>query len=249
MAEKGVGDDASLLRTSSYSDAVNVTRRGADERTGGGDGGGGGGGRRGGGGPGAAASSSSESSSTPGNGGGSHSAAATSSDERSAPMQVAQPPGSLEATRAGGAATGIATGQQAEKVAQRKTNNDEEDDGRDDKDAIEPRGEVSPYDTAGIWSKISYGFVLPLLRLGWKRPIQVPDLPPLRNDDRADTVSERLEAAWLALGEKRFTWKRPMWWAIYHAYKGIFYYSALLTVSKQLGARLSSVGWSVVGAL
>lgn len=210
---------ASLLRTSSYSDAVSSTRRRDDDLTASGDGGDGGGG------PAATVSSSSESSSAPGNGGGAHPQPV--SDKSSAAVQVVQPPG----------ATNIAAGQQPEKIVPRKTNNDEEDDGRDDKDTIEPRGEVSPYDTAGIWSRISYGFVLPLLRLGWTRPIQVPDLPPLRNDDRADTVSERLEAAWLALGEKRFTWKRPMWWAIYHAYKGVFYYSALLTVSTHLRAQ------------
>ena len=67
---------------------------------------------------------------------------------------------------------------------------DEDDSGKDadaDEDKIEARGQISPWDTAGVWSRISYAYVLPLLRLGWKRPIQEADLPPLRDVDRADT--------------------------------------------------------------
>lgn len=33
--------------------------------------------------------------------------------------------------------------------------------------------ESSPYDKANTWGRISYGFVIDLLRLGYSRPLQV----------------------------------------------------------------------------
>ena len=45
-------------------------------------------------------------------------------------------------------------------------------------------------------------------------------------------MTERLEAEWLALGEKRFTWKKPMWWAIYRAFRSAVLVSAVLTVAE-----------------
>eukprot|EP00038_Savillea_parva_P031360 m.85584 g.85584 ORF g.85584 m.85584 type:complete len:1326 (-) comp9635_c0_seq3:82-4059(-) len=89
-----------------------------------------------------------------------------------------------------------------------------------------------PYDTAGLWGRISYRFVLELLRLGYSRPLQLEDLPPLRNADRADTITERLEEEWRALGDKQTRWKRPLWWAVYRTLRPAIHLSAILTAAE-----------------
>lgn len=54
---------------------------------------------------------------------------------------------------------------------------------------------TSPYEQASAWSWATFGYVVPLLRLGSERPLSASDLPPLAARDAAVTVAARLEAA------------------------------------------------------
>ena len=57
---------------------------------------------------------------------------------------------------------------------------------------------ASPFDEASLWSRISFGYGRPLLRLGSRRPLQEADLPALAKRDNVVTAISNLEAAWAA---------------------------------------------------
>jgi ATP-binding cassette subfamily C (CFTR/MRP) protein 4 len=53
----------------------------------------------------------------------------------------------------------------------------------------------SPADTRGIGA-ITFGYGLPMMRLGATRPLQASDLPPIRSCDQAQGVVDRIIVAW-----------------------------------------------------
>ena len=54
----------------------------------------------------------------------------------------------------------------------------------------------SPFEQAGCWARTSYSYVLPLLRQGYRQPIQPQDLPPLAARDKASAVADNIQTHW-----------------------------------------------------
>ena len=65
-------------------------------------------------------------------------------------------------------------------------------------DAQEQPAAPSPWDSAGACGhrRLLYTFVVPILRLGAKRPLQLTDLPPVPVRDRAPHRVQRIQRAW-----------------------------------------------------
>ncbi|KAJ3154901.1 hypothetical protein HK101_001591, partial [Irineochytrium annulatum] len=48
--------------------------------------------------------------------------------------------------------------------------------------------------TTGIYGMLTYTWMNPLMRLGWQRPLTMEDLPDLRDEDKAQSISARFAA-------------------------------------------------------
>ena len=90
-----------------------------------------------------------------------------------------------------------------------------------------PPSPASPYDTASLWSHISYSYVLPLLRLGATRPLVQSDLPPLPTHDDCEVLSSNLQREWK---KEKQRLQPSLWAAIYRAFKRDFYEAGLFTL-------------------
>lgn len=62
----------------------------------------------------------------------------------------------------------------------------------------------APLDRAGVWSRLAFGWVGPLLRTGAKRQLDMGDVPPLGQEDGTEPWARRFEAV-LELERGRFT--------------------------------------------
>jgi ATP-binding cassette subfamily C (CFTR/MRP) protein 4 len=83
----------------------------------------------------------------------------------------------------------------------------------------------SPAETRGIGA-ITFGYGLPMMRLGAQRPLVASDLPPIRSCDRADVVVNRVITAWQA--ERKRNNKRPSFLrALAHAFRWKLFVSGL----------------------
>eukprot|EP01064_Diplonema_japonicum_P011192 TRINITY_DN1846_c0_g1_i1.p1 TRINITY_DN1846_c0_g1~~TRINITY_DN1846_c0_g1_i1.p1 ORF type:complete len:1292 (+),score=330.90 TRINITY_DN1846_c0_g1_i1:83-3877(+) len=78
----------------------------------------------------------------------------------------------------------------------------------------------------GSWvSKVNYSYINPLLALGWTRPLNAEDLPPLADNDTTHTQHRKLLMGWNKVkGTGSDKWR--FWRALYHAFKEEFYLSA-----------------------
>eukprot|EP00276_Gloeochaete_wittrockiana_P023417 CAMPEP_0184365042 /NCGR_PEP_ID=MMETSP1089-20130417/147054_1 /TAXON_ID=38269 ORGANISM="Gloeochaete wittrockiana, Strain SAG46.84" /NCGR_SAMPLE_ID=MMETSP1089 /ASSEMBLY_ACC=CAM_ASM_000445 /LENGTH=316 /DNA_ID=CAMNT_0026706129 /DNA_START=84 /DNA_END=1030 /DNA_ORIENTATION=+ len=58
------------------------------------------------------------------------------------------------------------------------------------------QGSVSPEERAGIFGKVAYTWLNPLMKAGFRRPLLANDLYPLRDADKAQNVAETFDRHW-----------------------------------------------------
>ena len=71
---------------------------------------------------------------------------------------------------------------------------------------------------------------MPLLRHGFKQPLQQADLPPLAARDKAAQVTDSITAHWNARSLPETQWS--LWFACYHAFRENFLLAALYTFAE-----------------
>lgn len=90
-----------------------------------------------------------------------------------------------------------------------------------------------PYDDVGLWGRISFSYGLRLLQHGYRSPIQLSDLPPLRTADTSCDVIDRLGAEWKARHDPHGnTPSSALWWAVFAAFRPAVIWSAIFVVAE-----------------
>jgi hypothetical protein len=56
--------------------------------------------------------------------------------------------------------------------------------------------ELSPYEKADLFSRVTFAWMSPLMKLGYKKFLTEKDLPPLPNSTKTETTSVAFEEAW-----------------------------------------------------
>jgi len=82
-----------------------------------------------------------------------------------------------------------------------------------------------PYDATNFVGRITFGFGLPLMRIGAERSLKASDVPPIRSQDLAETVVQRVSDAWNVEVRQRPSSPR-LWQALYVAFRGQIWSSA-----------------------
>lgn len=87
----------------------------------------------------------------------------------------------------------------------------------------------APYDLANTWSRWTFGYVRPLLRIGWRRPLQAGDLPPVGTRDKPENVARALAVEWQRAWQRcnGKTGKWTLWGAILRAQRWAVFFSGL----------------------
>lgn len=78
--------------------------------------------------------------------------------------------------------------------------------------------EESPYATAGILNRMIFKWLDPVLSLGYKRPLQLKDVPHLNKSLQAQTAVEKFLQAWEAQREKNPEKPQSVFWALSTVY-------------------------------
>ena len=84
-------------------------------------------------------------------------------------------------------------------------------------------GEVSPEDEAGFVSSIFFWWMLPLLRLGRRRPLQADDLYPVTKNASSTEQADRLERTFKSVVEADAAYERlgkNSWFSSWRQWKG-----------------------------
>lgn len=76
----------------------------------------------------------------------------------------------------------------------------------------------SPYATAGILSRLTFKWLDPVLSLGYKRPLQLKDVPHLNKSLQAQTAVEKFLHAWEAQRENNPDKPQSVFWALTTVY-------------------------------
>ncbi|RAR12763.1 multidrug resistance-associated protein 5 [Stemphylium lycopersici] len=88
---------------------------------------------------------------------------------------------------------------------------------------------VSPEYTAGLFSKLSWQWMQPLMRVGYKRPLEKNDIWEVNPDRSADVLAERLEASFKRRREQGK--QRPLLGAMFDTFKWEFIIGGLCQLS------------------
>ena len=62
---------------------------------------------------------------------------------------------------------------------------------------------LSPYDTASLFSRMSFWWMNALMARGYLKPLETSDVPPLPWEDKAAQVGARFSAAWAKVAERK----------------------------------------------
>ncbi|KAG8788253.1 hypothetical protein FRC12_014784 [Ceratobasidium sp. 428] len=89
----------------------------------------------------------------------------------------------------------------------------------------EPDEKESPYEYANIYSRLTFGWMTPLMKLGYRRYITEKDVTALPPDDTARTLSDKLQQQW---SRQLRSSKPSLWSALFRAYGGPYAVAALL---------------------
>lgn len=77
--------------------------------------------------------------------------------------------------------------------------------------------QVNAYDRAGWLSRLTFWYILPLLKLGYKRPLQPADVPPLPKADDPEPPTCRFQLEW---AKERVKSKPSLLRALFRVYGG-----------------------------
>mmetsp|Transcript_51772 Transcript_51772/g.117800 ORF Transcript_51772/g.117800 Transcript_51772/m.117800 type:complete len:1239 (+) Transcript_51772:38-3754(+) len=100
------------------------------------------------------------------------------------------------------------------------------------------KGEVSPFDSRSLLTSITFGYGLPLMRLGAQRPLEAADLPPYGRADSAALVVDTVVREWKVEERK----KNPnLWMALYRSFRGKFWWSAFWNLLESISRLVQPV--------
>ncbi|KAG9121358.1 hypothetical protein FRC07_002714, partial [Ceratobasidium sp. 392] len=140
---------------------------------------------------------------------------------------------------------------------------------KEDPDA-EPEEKELPYERANVYSRLTFGWMTPLMKLGYARYITERDLSGLSPSDTAHALSETLSSHW----NQQLRSKNPsLWGAMLRAYGGPYAIAALIKTVRDVLAfaepqllrfllafiaayqssegenKSAFVGWAIAGAM
>ncbi|GAB1525242.1 hypothetical protein RhiTH_008400 [Rhizoctonia solani] len=95
----------------------------------------------------------------------------------------------------------------------------------------EPEDKELPYERANIYSRLTFGWMTPLMKLGYSRFISEKDMSALSPTDTAHSLSDRLQQQW----SKQLESKSPsLWGALARAYGGQYAIAAVIKVVRDI---------------
>ncbi|CAE6405604.1 unnamed protein product [Rhizoctonia solani] len=101
---------------------------------------------------------------------------------------------------------------------------------KQDPDA-EPEEKELPYERANVYSRLTFGWMTPLMKLGYSRFISEKDMSALSPSDTAHSLSDRLQKHWSHQLES----KNPsLWSALARAYGGPYAIAALIKIVRDV---------------
>ncbi|KAI6092615.1 ABC transporter type 1, transmembrane domain-containing protein [Hypoxylon rubiginosum] len=99
---------------------------------------------------------------------------------------------------------------------------------------VDEEGEECPVEYATVFSRLTFSWMTPLMRHGYKQYLTEEDLWGLSPSDRSSTTGDSFEKAWNYELKHR---KSPsLWLALFHAYGGPYMFATLFKVVNDLAA-------------
>ncbi|KAG8686981.1 hypothetical protein FRC09_013809, partial [Ceratobasidium sp. 395] len=89
----------------------------------------------------------------------------------------------------------------------------------------EPEDKESPYEYANVYSRLTFGWMTPLMKLGYRRYITGKDVTALPQGDTARTLSDKLQRQW---SRQLQSSKPSLWSALFRAYGGPYVVATML---------------------
>ncbi|CAE7095301.1 unnamed protein product [Rhizoctonia solani] len=101
---------------------------------------------------------------------------------------------------------------------------------KQDPDA-EPEAKELPYERANVYSRLTFGWMTPLMKLGYSRFISEKDMAALSPSDTAHSLSDQLQKQW----SRQIQSKNPsLWGALARAYGGPYAIAALIKTARDV---------------
>lgn len=99
---------------------------------------------------------------------------------------------------------------------------------------VDEEGEECPVEYATVFSRLTFSWMTPLMKHGYKQFLTEEDLWGLSPNDKTSATGDRFEKAWKYQLEHR---KRPsLWLALFHAYGGPYMFATIFKVFNDLAA-------------
>ena len=99
---------------------------------------------------------------------------------------------------------------------------------------VDDEGEECPIESATVFSRLTFSWMTPLMRLGYKQYLTEEDLWGLSPSDKASTTGDQFEKAW---EERRKHNERPnLWLALLRAYGGPYMLATVFKIVNDLAA-------------
>ncbi|KAG8721625.1 hypothetical protein FRC09_007599 [Ceratobasidium sp. 395] len=95
----------------------------------------------------------------------------------------------------------------------------------------EPEDKESPYEFANVYSRLTFGWMTPLMKLGYKRYITEKDVTALPPGDMARTLSDKLQYYW---SRQLRSSKPSLWSALFRAYGGPYVVATMLKLVRDV---------------
>ncbi|XDG00923.1 hypothetical protein ABKA04_000538 [Annulohypoxylon sp. FPYF3050] len=99
---------------------------------------------------------------------------------------------------------------------------------------VDEEGEECPVEYATVFSRLTFSWMTPLMKHGYKQFLTEEDLWGLSPNDKTSATGDRFEKAWKYQLEHK---KRPsLWLALFHAYGGPYMFATIFKVFNDLAA-------------
>ncbi len=99
---------------------------------------------------------------------------------------------------------------------------------------VDDEGEECPLEASTVFSRLTFSWMTPLMRLGYKQYLIEEDLWGLSPSDKTSTTGGKFEAAWQQQLEHR---ERPnLWLVLFHAYGGPYALATIFKIVNDLAA-------------
>ncbi|KAB5588814.1 Metal resistance protein YCF1 [Ceratobasidium theobromae] len=95
----------------------------------------------------------------------------------------------------------------------------------------EPEEKELPYERANVYSRLTFGWMTPLMKLGYSRYITEKDMSSLSPDDTARALSDKLQQHW---SQQLHSRNPSLWAALLRAYGGSYSIAALIKIVRDV---------------